>query len=70
MPETLPTPWYSTPNTYLYTVNDFETLRHERGIHLLDRTRVNHNHISTRCSHCVTNLPGNNVLYRLQHGNH
>ena len=69
MPETLPNPWYSTPNMHLCTVNHLEALCHERGIHILERTMVNHNHSSTWCSSCIPNLPGRNALYRFQRGN-
>jgi methionine biosynthesis protein MetW len=66
MSRTLPNPWYSTPNIHLCTVNDFEQLCRERGIHILQRTMVNREHHSTAGDNLLPNLLGRNALYRFR----
>lgn len=69
MSKTLPNPWYSTPNIHLCTVSDFESLCDERGIHILERTMVNHDHSSARHNNFMPNLLGKVALYRFKRRN-
>ncbi|MDH3979588.1 MAG: methionine biosynthesis protein MetW [Gammaproteobacteria bacterium] len=66
MSRTLPNPWYSTPNIHLCTVNDFEQLCRERGIHILQRTMVNKERHSKVGDNLLPNLLGRNALYRFR----
>ncbi|NOQ90996.1 MAG: methionine biosynthesis protein MetW [Gammaproteobacteria bacterium] len=40
----LPNQWFNTPNVHLCTLNDFEVLCKNHGIHILQRTVVDHRH--------------------------
>jgi methionine biosynthesis protein MetW len=63
--KSLPNQWYNTPNVHLCTVRDFEQLCHDRGIHILQRTVVDHTHShSTLLMRLFPNLFGEIAIYR------
>lgn len=63
--KSLPNHWYNTPNIHLCTMQDFEALCHERGIHILERTVVDHTHSkSTLLMKLFPNLFGEVAIYR------
>ncbi|MGB5397448.1 MAG: methionine biosynthesis protein MetW [Gammaproteobacteria bacterium] len=63
--KSLPNQWYNTPNVHLCTVRDFERLCHDRGIHILQRTVVDHTHRrSTLLMRLFPNLFGEIAIYR------
>ena len=64
---TLPNPWYSTPNIHLCTVEDFEKLCDERGIHIIERVMVNDNYRHTSTGNLMPNLLGRTAIYRFRH---
>jgi len=66
MSRTLPNPWYSTPNIHLCTVQDFEQLCAERGIHVLQRIMVNHDYRRSSSDNLLPNLLGRTAIYRFR----
>lgn len=62
----LPNEWYDTPNIHLCTVKDFERLCHQRGIHILQRTVVDHTHKTSLGMRLMPNLLGEIALYRFK----
>lgn len=62
----LPNPWYSTPNTHLCTVHDFEQLCTDRGYRILRRSIVNHAHKDTLGTRLMPNLFGQIALYQIE----
>jgi methionine biosynthesis protein MetW len=62
----LPNMWYNTPNIHLCTINDFESLCHEKQIHIEQRMVVNHVHRSTFATRLLPNLLGEIALYRFK----
>jgi methionine biosynthesis protein MetW len=63
--KSLPNQWYNTPNVHLCTVSDFEQLCQDRGIHILQRTVVDHTHShSTLLMRMLPNLFGEIAIYR------
>jgi methionine biosynthesis protein MetW len=63
---TLPNPWYSTPNIHLCTVEDFEKLCDERGIHIIERVMVNDDYRRTSAGNFMPNLLGRTAIYRFR----
>ncbi len=63
---TLPNPWYSTPNIHLCTVDDFEKLCDERGIHIIERVMVNDDYRRTSAGNFMPNLLGRTAIYRFR----
>ncbi len=63
---TLPNPWYSTPNIHLCTVEDFEKLCDERGIHIIERIMVNDDYRRTSAGNFMPNLLGRTAIYRFR----
>jgi len=66
MTPTLPSQWYNTENIHLCTLTDFENLCAENGIHVLQRTVVDHNHRSSLGMKLFPNLIGEIAIYRFQ----
>lgn len=62
----LPNPWYSTPNIHLCTVEDFEKLCDERGIHIIERVMVNDDYRRTSAGNFMPNLLGRTAIYRFR----
>jgi len=63
---TLPNPWYNTPNIHLCTVEDFEKLCNERGIHIIERVMVNDDYRRTSAGNFMPNLLGRTAIYRFR----
>ncbi|NOX09494.1 MAG: methionine biosynthesis protein MetW [Gammaproteobacteria bacterium] len=59
----LPNSWYNTPNIHLCTIRDFEKLCHEQGIHILQRSVVNHAHRHSLGARILPNLLGEIAIY-------
>ncbi len=64
----LPETWYETDNIHLCTIRDFESLCRQRGIRILQRTVVNHQHRRSVGARLLPNLLGEVALYRLERG--
>jgi len=64
--KSLPNEWYNTPNIHLCTVKDFERLCRKQGIHILQRTVVDHAHKASLGSRLLPNLLGEIALYRFR----
>jgi len=64
--ENLPYHWYDTPNIHLCTFKDFEELCEAKGIEVMARTVVNHEHRSTLAMQLLPNWFGEIALYRVQ----
>ncbi len=64
--ESLPHPWYNTPNIRLCTVKDFEQLCREKNISIVQRSVVNHAHRETIAMNWLPNFFGEIALYRLK----
>ena len=64
--KSLPNEWYDTPNIHLCTVKDFERLCHQQGIHILQRTVVDHAHKTSLGMRLLPNLLGEIALYRFK----
>ncbi len=62
----LPNEWYNTPNIHLCTLKDFEILCAHLGIHVLQRTVVDHAHRKEITT--LPNLFGEIALYRFHKG--
>lgn len=62
----LPETWYETDNIHLCTIRDFEALCRHRGIRVLQRTVVNHQHRRTLGARLLPNLLGEVALYRFE----
>jgi methionine biosynthesis protein MetW len=62
----LPETWYETDNIHLCTIRDFEALCRQRGIRVLQRTVVNHQHRRTLGARLLPNLLGEVALYRFE----
>jgi methionine biosynthesis protein MetW len=61
----LPHAWYNTPNVHLFTIHDFETLCRHKGIKILQRAVVDHQHRASLGMRLLPNLLGELALYRL-----
>lgn len=64
--KSLPNDWYDTPNIHLCTLKDFERLCHQQGIHILQRTVVDHAHRTSLGMRLLPNLLGEIALYRFE----
>jgi methionine biosynthesis protein MetW len=64
--ENLPYHWYDTPNIHLCTFKDFEDLCEQKGIEVVSRAVVNHQHQSTLGMKLLPNWLGEIALYRVQ----
>lgn len=64
--KTLPDTWYNTPNIHLCTVNDFEALCEQKGIRILQRTVVDHQHRQAALLKLAPNLLGETAIYRFE----
>ena len=64
--KTLPNTWYNTPNIHLCTVNDFEALCQQKGIRILQRTVVDHQHREAALLKLAPNLLGETAIYRFE----
>ncbi len=62
----LPNQWYNTPNIHLCTVRDFETLCKEKGIEIIQRSVVDHQHRTTLGARLWPNMLGEVALYELR----
>lgn len=62
----LPNEWYDTPNIHLCTLKDFEILCGRLGLHILQRTVVDHAHRKEITF--LPNLLGEIALYRFHRG--
>lgn len=62
----LPNEWYDTPNIHLCTVRDFEQLCRDKGIEILRRSVVDHQHSVTLGARLWPNLLGEIALYELR----
>ncbi len=62
----LPNEWYNTPNIHLCTLKDFEILCARLGLHVLQRTVVDHAHRKEITT--FPNLFGEIALYRCHKG--
>lgn len=62
----LPNYWYNTPNIHLCTVRDFEQLCIDKGIEILRRSVVDHQHQPTLGARLWPNLLGEMALYELR----
>lgn len=62
----LPAQWYNTRNIHLCTIKDFEILCREKGIEILERNVLTHNHRSGLGAHILPNLLGEIALYRFR----
>ena len=61
----LPNQWFNTPNVHLCTLNDFEVLCKKHGIHILQRTVVDHSHKrGSWLMNLFPNLLGEIAIYR------
>jgi len=61
----LPNQWFNTPNVHLCTLNDFELLCKNHGIHILQRTVVDHSHKQgSWLMKLFPNLLGEIAIYR------
>ena len=61
----LPNQWFNTPNVHLCTLNDFEVLCKNHGIHILQRTVVDHSHKQgSWLMKLFPNLLGEIAIYR------
>lgn len=63
--ETLPQPWYNTPNIRLCTLKDFEILCREQGYRIRSRQVVDSRHHGSWLMHFSPNLLGEIALYSL-----
>ncbi|WP_348672119.1 methionine biosynthesis protein MetW [uncultured Abyssibacter sp.] len=63
--ETLPHPWYSTPNVRLCTVRDFEELCAIEHVSILERVMVDQRHRSNAMMQRLPNLLGEIAVYRV-----
>ena len=63
---TLPHEWYSTPNTHLCTIKDFEDLCKKLGFVVLDRRAVDQAHKTSLGLKLLPNLLGKIALYRFK----
>jgi methionine biosynthesis protein MetW len=66
MSAALPETWYETDNIHLCTIRDFESLCRQRGIRVLQRTVVNHQHRRSLGARLLPNLLGEVALYRFE----
>lgn len=66
MSAALPETWYETDNIHLCTIRDFESLCRQRGIRVLQRTVVNHQHRRSLGARLLPNLLGEMALYRFE----
>ena len=64
--DALPYHWYDTPNIHLCTFKDFEELCEAKGIEVVNRTVVNHQHQTTLSMQLLPNWFGEIALYKVQ----
>ncbi|MBT3196759.1 MAG: methionine biosynthesis protein MetW [Gammaproteobacteria bacterium] len=64
--KTLPNSWYNTPNIHLCTVADFEALCRQKGIRILERTVIDHQHREPALLKISPNLLGETAIYRFE----
>ncbi len=67
---TLPNPWFNTPNIHLCTIYDFEQLCDDLGLDIVQRSIVNHKHKDTLGTQLLPNLFGQVALYQIQQKMH
>lgn len=63
---TLDREWYNTENIHLCTVYDFEDLCRAKGIRIIERTVVDHEHRSSLGMRLLPNLLGEIAIYRIE----
>ena len=68
MSDALSYAWYETPNIHFCTINDFEALCDELGIHILERRVVSHDMKRLLLARVMPNLFGEVALYRICRG--
>jgi methionine biosynthesis protein MetW len=64
--QTLPSPWYDTPNIHLCTLADFEQLCRDQGIDVVDRVVLNADGNTGRLARLWPGLFGETALYRVR----
>lgn len=62
---TIPHPWYSTPNTHLCTLRDFELLCKNNDVRVIKREVVNNEHEQSRLMNSFPNLFGEIAIYHI-----
>jgi methionine biosynthesis protein MetW len=63
--EFMPYHWYDTPNIHFCTVDDFEALCTEMGIHVLDRRMVGSNNTENWLARTWPNLFAITAVYHI-----
>ncbi len=61
----MPYTWYDTPNIHFCTVDDFETLCTDQGIHILHRDMVGSERSGHRLARAWPNLFANTAIYHI-----